>query len=197
MHETLDETIDRVAGEMSVVSRDPGLTARVRAGMDAPRRPWLMPTLAVASVAMAVVLATGLWPRVERAGPPDSAHREIAANAVTPVAPLASPRERVWRHEPARPTMVGETVTPLRDRASRSVDLDGAGSWPSAEGRAPVPPHLAAAWADAGEPAGPAPLAVAELIIAPMAGLDEVAIAPLDVVPLHVPELQVTERPQE
>lgn len=170
-HETLDETIDRVAGEMTTVADDPALTARVRERMDARRRGWLMPTLAAASVAGVVVIAMALWPRMEQIQPPPPASHELAANV-------------------AAPTVEGGA--PVPPHAGRIL--------PNVEGGASVPSHTTspAAFEDAeAEPTGPAPLAIAELTITPMAGPDAVVIAPLDVAPLHLPELDTIDESRE
>jgi hypothetical protein len=185
MHETLDETIDRVAGEMSAVTGDPALTARVRERMGSRRHGWLILALA-ASVAGVVVIAMALWPRAERIGTPGAGHREVAAGIVAPVAP---PREPVWHNDPA-PSVVGRAATRLRGRASA----------PSEGGGTSVPPRVAsaAAFEDAeAEITGPAPLAIAALAIPPLPGPDAVAIAPLDLAPLGVPELDTTYQSKE
>lgn len=147
MHETLDETIDRVAGEMSAVADDPGLTARVRERMNGRRRVWLMPTLAAASVAGIVVIAAALWPRAEPIPAPPRTSHELAANVAAPTV------ERV-----TSPALEGGTLVPSQPAM---VDADV-------------------------EPVEPAPLAIAELTIAPLAMPDVAEIAPLQVENLEI-----------
>jgi len=188
-HETLDETIDRVAGEMSAVAGDPALTARVRERMDGRRRGWLMPTLAAASVAGVVVIAMALWPRAEQIPPPPPASHELAANVAAPTVEGGAP---VPPHVAGRivPNVDGGTSVP--PHAGRIL--------PNVEGGASVPPHITSpvAFEDAeAETTGPAPLAIAELTITPMAGPDAVVIAPLDVAPLHLPELDTIDESRE
>jgi len=85
-HETLDEIIDRVAGEWTAVAADLTLTARVRERMQLRRRPWLMPVLAAASmagaIAVAVVLTGGEDTRPEVG---DLSSRALAPVATFPV----------------------------------------------------------------------------------------------------------------
>ena len=188
-HETLDETIDRVAGEMTTVADDPALTAPVRERMDARRRVWLMPTLAAASVAGVVVIAVALWPRAEQIQAPPRASHELAGNVAAPTVEGGTPV----------PPQVAGRILPNGDGGT-SAPPQGGRIPPNVEGGASVPPHITSpvAFEDAeAETTGPAPLAIAELTITPMAGPDAVVIAPLDVAPLHLPELDTIDESRE
>lgn len=87
-HETIDETLDRVAGEMTAVAGDPTLPARVRERMHRHPRPWLVPALIAASVAGAAVLSVVVTrPDGQSAG---AEVHEVSGRALAPVAPLAA-----------------------------------------------------------------------------------------------------------
>jgi len=185
--ETLDETIDRVAGEMTAVAADSRLAARVRERTHEQRRPSVKPALAAVCVLGVVVIAIVLWPAGER---PTSAAPELVANAVIPIAPLLPTMSSDLA---GSGVVVGGTPVPPSVEAGTLVasNLERPTSVP------PVPATaVAAADAEAGA-GGPAPLAVAELTIPPVVRPDAVAIAPLDVAPLDVPGLQLTEEPKE
>lgn len=200
MHETLDETIDRVAGEMSAVAGDPALTARVRERMDGRRRVWLLPTLAAASVVGVVVLAmAALWPRVEHIPAPPPTSHELAANAAAPTVERGtSSAEEGGTSVPPLPNV--EAGTPPLVEGGTSVpppaNLAG-GSSALVEGGTSVPPQPALALVDADvEPVGPAPLAIAELAIAPLAMPEVAEIEPLRIENLQIAEIEL-ENPKE
>lgn len=175
--ETLDETIDRVAGEMSAVTANPTLTAQVCARMDARRRPWLMPSLAAASVAAVVVSATVLWPRSDRSVPPAPPGRELAADAVAPNAPLAEggPSARVDAMVDAE-SEPGMPPHPAPDDAAGGAAVR-------------LNTSFVLELANAGAPTAPAPLAIPELTIRPLAVPDDPEIAPLQIESLRVAEI--------
>ncbi len=172
-HETLDEMIDRIAGEMTAVSADPGFADRVRPRLSDRRRPLYAQVLAAATVVSAVVIASMLWPQNES---PARADRELVGGSVAPIASL--------------PATVFSASTRLSPRPER-------GTFPAAGGVAPVAPHNAAVAEAEVESAGPDPLAVAELAIPPAVRPDAVSIVPLDVARLEVPELDTTYESKE
>ena len=175
MPENVDEIIDRVAGEMTVVNADSALTDRIRQRLADRRRPLFMPVLAAASVAGAIVIATALWPQREPAVP---ARTEFAATAIAPIASLRLPvrgNSTRWPDAPSRASSSRvESRTTLHGQDGTSVSTTE-----TTRGVASV----------GVESAAPVALTVAEAIIAPVTTPDAVAIAPLDVTPLEVPEL--------
>lgn len=179
--ETLDETIDRVAGEMSAVAGNPALTAQVRERMDARRRTRLKPLLAAASVAAAVVIATVVWPRIDWIEPPAPASRELAANAVAPIVPLVEGGRSVPANAAVRDAEI-EASTPPNAALG---DATGGTSVPSN-----TPSAVAFASANA-DTIGPAPLGIAELTITPMEVPDVPEIAPLQIESLEIVEIAV------
>lgn len=172
-HETLDETIDRIAGEMTTVSADPAFADRVRPRLSDDRRPLFGPVLAAATVVSAVVIAIVLWPQNES---PSRADRELIAGSVAPTVSLPA---TVWN---ASTTL----LPPLEGR-----------TLPAAGGGAPAAPHGSAVAEAQVESAGPDPLAIVELAIPPPVSPDVVSIAPLDVAQLEVPELDTTYESKE
>jgi hypothetical protein len=182
MHETLDETIDRVACEMTEVGADAAFAVRVRAGLAQPRRSWLVPAMAVASVAVVLLV---IWL-------PRAADLPSRPGAITLAARSLAP----WAALP-----------PAAEAPTRSAGVDN-------EVRAPRPPiaaapgaAVAAANAPAAEApldlivsaitAGPAAIAIAELNVVPVVRPDVMAIAPIDVTPLDVPELPMINESKE
>lgn len=173
MHETLDETIDRIAGEMTAVSADPAFADRVRSRFSDRRRPLFVPVLAAATVVSAVAIAIMMWPQNES---PALADRELVAGSVAPIASL--------------PATVFSASTRLLPRLER-------GTFPAVDGGTPAAPHSPAVAEAQAESGGPDPLAIAELAIAPPGGPDAVSIAPLDVARLEVPVLDTTYESKE
>jgi hypothetical protein len=172
-HETLDETIDRIAGEMTAVSADPAFADRVRPRLSDGHRPLFVPVLAPATIVSAVVIAIVLWPQNES---PARADRELVAGSVAPMASL--------------PATVFSALTRLPPR------LQG-GTFLAADSGAPAAPHGPAVADAQVESAGPDPLAIAELAIPPAVSPDAVSVAPLDVARLEVPELDTTYESKE
>ena len=87
-HETIDETLDRVAGEMTAVAGNPMLSARMRERMHRRARPWLLPALVAGSVAGVVALSVVLsHPDGRSAG---AEVHEVSGRALAPVAPFAA-----------------------------------------------------------------------------------------------------------
>jgi hypothetical protein len=198
-HETVDETIDRVAGEMSAVTDDPGLAVRVRQQLSAHRRPPFLPVFAAVSIAGALVIAIVVWPH---SAPPAPAGTELVANAVTPIASLPQPPSS----RPTGSTEVWNTASVPSNRAAvafREVESAARAESVAAtdlyvDERSFAAPGLPAATVGGdAEGSGPAPLALAALVIPPVASFDAVEIAPLDVAPLDVPQLQAPEEPEE
>jgi hypothetical protein len=114
-HETVDDTLDRVAGEMTAVAGNPMLSARVRERMHRRVRPWLPPALVAASVAGVVALSVLLsHPDGRSAGV--EVH-ELSGRALTPLAPfaVAVPQPDLSTHFPVAPAaaIVSVDETPL------------------------------------------------------------------------------------
>jgi hypothetical protein len=179
-HETIDESIDRVAREWTEVGADAALAGRLRARLTQPRRAWLVPAMAVASVA---VLLLVIWLPRAADSPPRPQATALAARSLaswTALPPAAEAPTRsggVNDNGPApRPRVAPETVVAVANA-------------PAAE----APLHLT-------EPAisaGPAAIAIAELNVVPVVRPAVMAIAPIDVAPLDVPELPMTNESKE
>lgn len=146
--ETLDETLDRIAGEMTAVAADPSLASRVRQQMRQRYRPWLMPTLVTASMAGVLALSLIVTRPAWQGGEPEA--RALSGRALAPLTPLA-------------------VAVPRSDVSRRPV----AAARPS-----PI------AWLDE------APLAVAALIVPPLAMPEAGEIAPLHVESLQIAEIE-------
>ena len=91
--EFLDETIDRVARDLTTVSADDAFGARVRQRLSAPRhRPWrVLVAVGVASAAAVVTITAALWTSPERV--PATAHHVVLpleARGIATIAPLAA-----------------------------------------------------------------------------------------------------------
>jgi hypothetical protein len=195
-HETLDDTIDRVAGDMTAVSADPAFADRVRRQLADRHRPRWMRVLVPAAVVSAMAVVSVLWLQHETPAP---ANRELAANALGPVAPLHT---AVSGDAPARAEgEAGTLVTRRAERASRAAaDAERSGPDSGAGTSVVLGVNANPAAADAGVASpGPPPLVIAALMIVPVVRPDAVAIAiaPLEIAPLEVPGLQVGEEPKE
>lgn len=180
-HETLDETIDRVAREWTDVGADAALAERVRARLAEPRRSWLVPTMAVASVAVVLLV---IW--LPRAA--DSPSRPGATTlAVRSLAPWAA-------------------LPPAAEAPTRSAGVNDGMQAPRPQGTPAPEAVVALANAPAEAPldltvpaisAGPAAIAIAALNVVPVVRPDVMAIAPIDVAPLDVPELPMINESKE
>ena len=181
MHETVDETIDRVAGEMTAVVADPTLTARVRERLHPGRPPWVMPALAVASlVGIVAVAVVSMTPSDDTVLPREGA--ELSAADIAPLVALARSVEGS-----GMASDLDETTVAVRGTDSGRVRQE------SEIPDAAVPAMVA----DADPPGAPAPLAIAELSVSPLTWPGTAEIAALEVAPLEVLELDLTEEPKE
>jgi hypothetical protein len=180
-HETIDETIDRVAREWTEVGADAAFAERVRARLAQPRRSWLVPAMAVGSAAV-VVLAIWL-PRGDSPSRPEAT--TLAARSLARWAALPSAAK-----QPARSAGANTEGQALRPRVAVAPEaLVTVANMPAAE--APL---------DLTEPAfsaGPPAIAIAELNVVPVVRPDVMAIAPIDVAPLDVPELPMIDESKE
>jgi hypothetical protein len=173
----LDETIDRVAGDVTAVSADSALSDRIRARLADRRRPLFMPVLAAASVAGATVLATALWLQREPAAPAEPA---LVATAIAPMASL-------------RRAVPGSVTFPDAPSRAGSLKVEGGPTLRGQGGTSAATPEMAVLpWNVEEESTVPAPLTVGEAIVAAVTTPNPVAIAPLDVTPLEVPALDTT-----
>jgi hypothetical protein len=181
-HETIDETIDRVAREWTEVGADAAFAERVRARLAQPRRPWVVPAMAVASVGVVLLV---IWlPRAAdsptRPQAPTLAARSLASWAALPPAAEA----------PARSVAVNTEVQTPRPRVTAAPEAVAAvANVPAAE--APLDLTVPAM------SAGPAAIAIAELNVVPVLRPDVMAIAPIDVAALDVPELPMIHESKE
>jgi hypothetical protein len=153
-HETVDDTLDRVAGEMTAVADNPMLSTRVRERMHRRARPWLLPALVAGSVAGVVALSVVLS-HLDGQSAGAEVH-EVSGRTLAPVAPLAvsvPPADLSWTHSLAVPSA-----------AIVSVDET--------------------------------PLAVAALVIAPLAMPEVAEIEPLRVASLQIADIEF-EEPKE
>ena len=172
--ETLDDTIDRVAREWTDVGADAAFAERVRARLVQARRSWLVPAMAAASVA---VVALVIWlPRAaDSPWPPEAT--TLGARSLAPWAALPPAAEA-----PTRIAGVNDEVqAPPPRLAAASEAVVAVANAPAAE--APLDLILPAITI------GPAAIAITELNVVPVVRPDVMAIAPIDVAPLDVPEL--------
>ena len=181
-HETIDETIDRVAREWTQVGADTTFTARVRARLAQPRRSWLVPAMAVASVAVAFLV---IWLPRAADSPSRPEATTLAARSLAPWTALPPAAEA-----PTRSAGVNDGVQAPRPRVAAAPEtVVAVANAPAAE----APLELT-------EPAisaGPAAIAIAELNVVPVVRPDVMAIAPIDVAPLDVPELPMINESKE
>jgi hypothetical protein len=158
--DTLDDTIDRVAGEMTAGAADPTLTARVRERIHQRRPAWVTPALAAASVVGAVGITIVLWPQNELR---EAAASELVASAVAPIVALP-----------------GTVPTEL----TRPQDLEGGTLVP------PRPPPPIVAPASPIVAVDETPLAVAALVVPPLVMPEMMEIEPLHIASLQIAEIE-------
>jgi hypothetical protein len=175
-HETLDDTIDRVAAAMTLVPPDGLVAAHVTARLG--RRPALLmsPVMVATGAVAVVVLAIVLKPAFTRQTPAarDVAQRvdkTVAVPMPAPILPAASNQPQPT--EPIAASTAPTAAAPAAQAVERGREL----------------PAIAAL-------TGPADLAMADLEVRPLT-VAPVDVEALDVVGLIVPELSGSSEPKE
>jgi hypothetical protein len=85
--EWLDETIDRVARELTTPAHDRALSTNVRERITRPRRVALAPLLACGAVVAGLVTSLMIWTSI-RSEPAAAAQAVLSSRPLAPVAPL-------------------------------------------------------------------------------------------------------------
>jgi hypothetical protein len=164
--ETLDETLDRVAREITAVPPDTTFGARLRPRLDEPVRQVFGPrTLVAATCVLALAVAAGLVRHNDPATPRVSVTQSAIAGQAAPSAQIARfAGDRADQHAGAAATTARATVALPR------VEIE----------------HTAA---ESAIPAllGPSVLDVAHL------QLDRLVVEPVEVSSLEIPEISVTD----
>jgi hypothetical protein len=178
----LDEAIDRVAREWTEVGADAAFAERVRARLAQPRRFGLVPAMAVASVAVVLLV---IWLPRAADSPSRPEATTLAARSLAPWAALPPAAEA-----PTRSAGVNDEVQAPRPRVAAAPEaVVAVANAPDAE--APLDLTVPAITA------GSAAIVIAELNVVPVVRPDVMAIAPIDVAPLDVPELPMINESKE
>ena len=191
--ETLDDTIDRVAGEMTAGAADPALAARVRERINQRRWAWVTPVLAAASVVGAAGITMVLWPQNRL---PERTASELAANAVAPVVALQGTvsADSTGLEHVGGTGAEGGTDVVGGTAVEGGSDVEG---WSDVEGGTLVPPQRTSVPPPIVAPISAIasvealPLAIAALIVAPLAMPEAAEIEPLHVASLQIADIEL------